>query len=90
LREFLSATGLPDSDLETEQLEALAHDLSHFAVLVAVKGHVADYVPKVPFHTAARNWSIPEEAELAEKYRLLRREITDLITLLAGDQPESA
>ena len=90
LREFLSETGLPDSELETEQLEALAHDLSHFVVLVAVKGTVADYVPKVPFHTAARNWSVPGEAELTEKYRMLRREITDLITLLAGDHPESA
>ena len=88
LLEFLAEAGLPDSGLETEQLEGLAHDLSHFIVLVAVKGNVADYVHKVPFHTSARNWVIPEGADFAERYRLLRREITDLVTLLAGDHTE--
>ena len=88
LCEFLAEVGLPEPGPETEQLEALAHDLSHFIVLVAVKGTVSDYVGKLPFHTSARNWAIPAEAELAEQYRLLRREITDLVTLLAGDHPE--
>jgi len=85
LREFLSEAGLPDSDLVTEPLKALEHDLSHFIVLVSVHGAVSDYVKKVPFHTSARNWSIPKDADRAEQYRLLRREITDLVTLLAGD-----
>jgi hypothetical protein len=49
---------------------------------------VADYVKKLPFHTSARNWSIPQDAERAEQYRLLRREITDLVTLLAGDSAD--
>jgi phosphate transport system protein len=88
LREFLEEAGLPENDLETEPLEALVHDLSHFIVLVAVKGTVSDYVDKVPFHTSARNWIIPESADQAEKYRLLRREINDLVTLLAGEHPE--
>jgi phosphate transport system protein len=85
LRDFLSEAGLPDADLETEPLEALEHDLSHFIVLVSVDGNVADYVKKVPFHSSARNWSIPHDVDHAEQYRLLRREITDLVTLLAGD-----
>jgi hypothetical protein len=54
-------------------------------VLVSVNGNVPDYVKKIPFHTSALNWSIPQDAERAEQYRLLRREITDLVTLLAGD-----
>jgi phosphate transport system protein len=90
LTEFLSETGLPDSGLESETLEGLTHDLSHFIVLVAVNGNVADYVKKPPFHTSARNWSIPRDADLAEQYRLLRREITDLVTLLAGDSAARA
>ena len=36
LLEFLAATGLPDSGLETEPLEALAHDFSSYVVLVAI------------------------------------------------------
>ena len=87
---FLSETGLPDTGLESETLEGLTHDLSHFIVLVAVNGNVADYVKKLPFHTSARNWSIPRDADLAEQYRLLRREITDLVTLLAGDSAARA
>jgi phosphate transport system protein len=85
LGEFLAEAGLPDADVETEPLAALEHDFSHFIVLVSVNGNVSDYVKKIPFHTSALNWSIPQDAERAEQYRLLRREITDLVTLLAGD-----
>ena len=90
LLEFLSEAGLPDSGLESEALEGLEHDLSHFIVLVAVNGNVTDYVKKLPFHTSARNWRIPRDADRAEQYRLLRREITDLVTLLAGDSADRA
>jgi hypothetical protein len=85
LREFLAEAGLPDTDLETEPLAALEHDFSNFIVLVSVNGGVADYVKKVPFHTSARDWAIPGDADRAEQYRQLRREITDLVTLLAGE-----
>ena len=85
LREFLAEAGLPDNDLETEPLAALEHDFSHFIVLVSVNGSVSDYVKKVPFHSSALSWSIPQEADRAEQYRQLRREITDLVTLLAGE-----
>jgi phosphate transport system protein len=85
LREFLAEAGLPDDDLETEPLAALEHDFSHFIVLVSVNGKVSDYVEKVPFHSSALTWSIPPAADRAEQYRSLRREITDLVTLLAGD-----
>jgi phosphate transport system protein len=88
LGEFLSKTGLPDTDLETEPLEALEHDLSNYIVLVSVNGRVSQYVHKVPFHTSALNWSIPNGADDAERYRMLRREIHELVTLLAGEQAE--
>jgi hypothetical protein len=57
---------------------------------VAVNGTVSDYVTKVPFHTSARNWSIPENLDRAEQYRLLSREIDDLVRLLAGSDPSKA
>jgi phosphate transport system protein len=85
LRQFLGEVGLSDRELETEQLEGLVHDLSHFVVLVAVSGKVEDYVTKVPFHTSGRNWSVPAGADASEQYRLLHREITDLVTLLVGE-----
>jgi hypothetical protein len=87
LSEFLEETGLSDRDLNSEPLEALEHDLSHYVVLVAVNGKVADYVRKVPFHTSVRNWSIPGDIDRAEQYRLLSREISDLVALLAGTDP---
>jgi phosphate transport system protein len=85
LQAFLAEAGLPDNNLETEPLAALEHDFSSFIVLVSVNGSVSDYVEKLPFHTSARNWTIPQDADRAEQYRLLRREITDLVTLLAGE-----
>lgn len=87
LQEFLTEAGLTDRDLATEPLEALEHDLSNFVVLVSVNGDVSDYVEKVPFHSSARNWSIPDGLDRAEQYRLLSREISDLVTLLAGTDP---
>jgi len=85
LREFLAEAGLPDSGLETEPLAGLEHDFSNYIVLVSVNGRVADYVKKIPFHTSTRDWSVPQAVDRAEQYRLLRREITDLVTLLAGE-----
>jgi len=85
LREFLLETGLPEDDLESEQMEALEHDFEHFTVIVSVNGLYADYLPKIPFHTSALNWSLLENSDRAEQYRLLRNEITELIIRLAGE-----
>jgi phosphate transport system protein len=90
LREFLAQTGLNDRELATEPLKALEHDLSRFVVLVALSGKVSDYVEKVPFHSSARNWAIPGDADTTEQYRLLSREIADLVALLAGTDPNRA
>ncbi len=88
LRDFLISTGLPDENLQSEPLEALEHDLSGYIVLISVNGEVPDYVKKVPFHSSALNWSLPDDADLAQQYRHLRNQITGLVTLLAGDQSE--
>ena len=90
LREFMIETGLPEEDLDSETLEALGPDYSNFVVLISVNGKVSDYVGKVPFHSSALNWSLPEDADLAAKYRLLRNQIIGLVTLMAGDRPEQA
>ena len=90
LLEFLAETGLPDSELVTERLEGLEHDFSDYIVLVSVNGRVSDYVDKVPFHTSALNWSLPESDDLAGHYRQLRSQIIDLVTLLAGTETTQA
>lgn len=86
LQEFLQDTGLPDSELDTEQLEALEHDLSNYIIIISVNGPVSDYVKQVPFHTSALNWTLPDNSDRASQYRHLRRQITDLVTLLAGNE----
>ena len=85
LREFLLEAGLAEDDLESEQLEAIEHDLEDFTVIVSVNGSYADYIPKVPFHTSALNWSLPLDADTTDQYRELRNEITALIIRLAGE-----
>jgi phosphate transport system protein len=90
LLEFLEETGLPDTELATQQLEGLEHDFSDYIVLVSLNGRVSDYVKKVPFHTSALNWSLPESSDLAEHYRQLRSQIIDLVTLLAGTETTQA
>lgn len=86
LQEFMLETSLPDDDLVTEQLEALEHDLAEFTVIVSLNGVFEDYIPKVPFHTSALNWTLPAGTDLQQRYRMLRGEIEQLMTLMAGDE----
>jgi len=90
LGDFLAKAGLPDEDLQSEPLAALEHDFSDFIVIISVNGDVSDYIKKMPFHSSARNWPIPGDAEHAEQYRMLRGEITALMTLLAGNGTDQA
>lgn len=90
LLEFLNETGLPDEDLESERLEALEHDLSDYIVIASLNGAISDYVDKVPFHTAALDWSLPEGTDRADQYRQLRNNIIELLTLLAGSETTQA
>jgi len=90
LCDFLVETGLPDEDLESEPLEVLEYDFSDYVVIVSVNGLVSDYIPKVPFHSAALNWSLPDGEDLAGQYRQLRSQIIELITLLAGTETTQA
>ena len=83
-------TGLPDEDLDSEQLEALEFDFSDYMIIVSVNGLVSDYIRKVPFHSAALNWSLPDGEDLAGQYRQLRSQIIDLVTLLAGTETTQA
>ena len=85
LQEFLDESGLPDENLTTEQLEVSEHDLDDFTVLVSLNGEYSDYVSRVPFHTSALNWVLPGGDELKQNYRMLREEIQQLMTLMAGD-----
>jgi phosphate transport system protein len=90
LRDFLVETGLPDEDLDSEQLEALELDFSDYMIIVSVNGLVSDYIQKVPFHSAALNWSLPDGDDLAGQYRQLRGQIIELVTLLAGTETTQA
>ncbi len=85
LHEFLTQTSLPDEDLVTEQLEVLEHDIADFVVIVSLSGKVDDYISKVPFHSSGLNWTMPEGDDLQQHYRVLREELHQLMTLLAGD-----
>ena len=90
LHDFLVETGLPDENLDSEPLEVLEYDFSDYVVIVSVNGLVSDYIRKVPFHSAALNWSLPDGDDLAGQYRQLRSQIIDLVTLLAGTETTQA
>jgi phosphate transport system protein len=86
LGRFLHEKGLPEAKLDTERLEELAHDISSFEVLVSVNGRYSEYVDKVPFHTSALDWSVPE-GSLSEQHDALFEQVSELVDLIAG--PES-
>jgi phosphate transport system protein len=85
LLEFLLEAGLPEDNLETEQLEALEHDFENFTVIVSLSGQYSEYISRIPFHTSAFNWLVPGKSDRVEQYRILRSEITDLVVRLAGE-----
>jgi len=90
LAAFLAERGLEDGDLSSEPLAALEHDFSDFVVIVAINGRVSDHVARMPFHSSALNWQIPEDEDRDQQYRLLRSQIFDLVTLLTGAETTQA
>ena len=86
LAAFLSEAGLAGEDLATERLEALAHDISDFEIVICLNGHYDDYIDRMPFHTSALNWPVPGD-DLTAAYRDIGQRLNDLVELLAG--PES-
>ena len=87
LGEFLDEKALPSENLEVESLQALAHDLSDFHVVVSLDGNLEDTVGRLPFHTSGLEWT-PDAGsdDRAGQYRSLHSQITDLMDLLAGDE----
>ena len=90
LLEFLHETGLPEESLQSEPLEALEHDLSDYIVIVSLNGPMSGYIRKMPFHTSALEWTLPEGTDRADQYRQLRTHISDLLGLLAGVETTQA
>jgi hypothetical protein len=88
LRAFLQDRGLPEQDLATEPLEALEHDIADYNLIVCLNGSYKDYIPRVPFHTSALNWSVeglPPESDRTAQYRSLSTLVDDLLQLVAGE-----
>ena len=88
LGEFLAERGLPAEELETELIETLEHDFAEFNVIVCLNGAYGDYIAKIPFHSSALNWVVEgmdAGPDRITQYRSLRTQITDLMTLLAGE-----
>jgi phosphate transport system protein len=90
LAAFLAERGLEDGDLISEPLAALEHDFSDYVVIIALNGRVSDHVDRMPFHSSALNWKIPEDEDRDQQYRLLRSQIFDLVTLLTGTETTQA
>ena len=89
LKEFLIANGLPEEQLESQGLVALQHDLTQYDIVVSLEGAVKSYLPKLPFHTSALEWPLPEPGSVGDfpgLYRVLLDEISSLVSLLSGEQ----
>jgi hypothetical protein len=50
---------------------------------------VKEYIPQLPFHTSALEWTLPESVtagDYHERYRVLLEEISSLVNMLSGEQ----
>jgi hypothetical protein len=89
LGEFLTERNLPDEHLESKDFAALQHDLPEYDIVVSLEGGVKTYLPKLPFHTSALEWSLPDSCAAGDfpgLYRVLLEEISSLVGLLSGEQ----
>lgn len=89
LKAFLAETGLPDEQLDTENIVSLEYDLSDFDLLISLSGTASEYVNKIPFHTSVLDWSPlldDSSQEYPALYRILHSEITSLIDMLVGEE----
>ncbi len=87
LKAFLAETGLPEEQLDTQNIVNLEYDLSEFDLLISLSGSARDYVSKIPFHTSVLDWSAALdgcEQDYSALYRTLQSEISALVHLLAG------
>ena len=89
LGKFLDGKGLNGENLETEQLEALVHDLAGFHIIVSVNGDYDEYIGKMPFHSSALNWNVNGKGgqpDRTTQYRSLRSKIDALVKLVVGEE----
>ena len=89
LAKFLGETGLPAEELESQSLHLLESDFSDYDVIISLAGKTREHIDRIPFHTSALDWALPESegsGELDSQYRVLRSEITELMDLLAGEE----
>jgi len=89
LQAFLTETGLPAEQLDTENIVGLEYDLSEFDLIITLAGTASDYVDKIPFHTSVLDWSSALDncaPEYPAMYRTLHAEIAALVNLLAGEE----
>lgn len=95
LLRFLASRGIDAAGATTRSVESLQLSLATFDIVIGLEGRVKDYIPRLPFHTSALDWSLPacppglgdEEttARLEEVYRVLVSEIDGLMHTLVGD-----
>ena len=94
LKKFMHERGIDGASIKVTPIEALAHDLPAFDVIISLQGPVRDYMAMIPFHASAFEWKIAAPLEkgndeevnerLEEIYRDLMPKLEELVDTLAG------
>ncbi|MES9991357.1 MAG: phosphate signaling complex protein PhoU [Candidatus Thiodiazotropha sp.] len=92
LIKFLEEKGIDYDDAKpTVITELTPKEISDQHVVVSLRGEVASYLPRIPFHTSAIEWGLGETPEVEDfhEYESIYRElailIKDLMELLRGE-----
>ncbi|MCP5406329.1 MAG: hypothetical protein H6963_01715 [Chromatiaceae bacterium] len=93
LRQFLEMRLARFEGSTTSIAQISPNKLADQTLVVSLQGPVSDYFPKLPFHTAALEWNIPnigsaplEDNDMESLYREIALRISDLMNIMHGEE----
>lgn len=91
VHEFLEGTGHDLTAVTPTAVTGLPGELSDYDVFVSLQGQYSDYIERVPFGSAAVNWTVPDgDASVEDRYRSLLSNVVELMDTIRGPEAEHA
>lgn len=94
---FMDRNGYSVEGIESNEIQLVEEEWAKFKVIISLRGEYQSYISKLPFHSVALNWELPDppskelpedqkDQVFTEILRLLAHHIQDLMTLMRGEE----
>lgn len=91
VNEFIASHGLETVDLKSRELRDSTPSWQDYDVIITLNGSHSQYLDRIPFHSVALDWWIPDSSEeedrLEDARRFLRDCIENVVLTCRGETP---